>query len=99
MYRCWPRPPCYADEDICQHTHVRPHSLLLAAVMLASKHCSADAGAPGDRAWSYAAYTKASGLAEGELKVRVPATLIWVCVWYVGMGSIHDWIPPIRRLA
>ena len=39
--------------------------LLLAAVMLASKHT--DAGGSG---WGYAAYTRASGLPESELKVR-----------------------------
>lgn len=44
-------------------------SLLLAAVMLASKHCATDANVGEGKGWSYAAYSKASGLAEGELKV------------------------------
>lgn len=66
MEQCWARPHPDSSRSI-----VRKHdeSLLLAAVMLAAKHCSTDANAGGGKAWNYAAYAKASGLAEGELKV------------------------------
>lgn len=95
--------------NVSTHGNGRPprsiDSLLLAAVMLAAKHCSTDANAAGGQAWNYTAYAKASGLAEGELKVGGPSrTCLDGCVWggmmhqAAGKQIDRPWPPPFSSL-